>query len=302
MSSMWRFAGLVPVLLATAPLSSAQYAAPTSYSAAPNRTPSVAYALDQWRRLRQSDDYSFADYASFLIANPDWPDASRMRGWAEKAMHSGENASTVIAFFAKDKPETGNGWARLAEAYASSGRSADALAAAREAWASSDLGTDDEQAIWGRYGARFARADHDRRIDSLLFDKKPDAAARYLSYASPERQAAFGARIAMQRDDSDAESRYGAVIGSVTTDAGLMMDRARYLRDHHFGNAAEDLAARTHHFTYKPADPDRFYDMMLLLAGDAANDRDWATAYDIARQIDDVLPEGANVADQPLDC
>src|SRR5690348_16541664 len=132
MSSMWRFAGLVPVLLATAPLSSAQYAAPTTYTTAPaySAVPSVAYSLDQWRRLRQSSGYSFADYASFLIANPDWPDSSRMRRWAENAMRPGENASTVIAFFAKEKPSTGTGWARLADAYASSGRAADALGAA----------------------------------------------------------------------------------------------------------------------------------------------------------------------------
>ena len=301
MSSMWRYAVLVPVLLATAPTSSAQYAAPTTYSASPAyaAAPSVAYSLDQWRRLRQSSGYSFADYASFLIYNPGWPDESQMRGWAEKAMRPGENAATVIAFFAKDKPATGNGWARLTEAYAASGRAAEALDAARNAWASSDLSLTDEQSIWARYGGAFTRADHDRRIDALLFDKNEDEASRFLAYASPERQAAFTARIAMQNDAADAESRYGAVIGQVTTDAGLMMDRARYLRDHNYDNSAEDLAARTHNFVYKPANPERFYDMMLLLANDAAQDRRWETAYNITRQIDDMLPQGAAVADQP---
>jgi soluble lytic murein transglycosylase len=223
-----------------------------------------------------------------------------MRRWAEKAMGPGENAPTVIAFFTKDKPQSGNGWARLAEAYAASGRAADALAAAREAWASPDLSSDDEQAIWARYGGSFTRADHDRRIDSLLFAKKEDAAARFLASASPERQAAFAARIAMQNGASDAESRYRAVIGSVTSDAGLMMDRARYLRDHNYDNSAQDLAARPHHFVYKPADTERFYEMLLLIANDAASDRDWTTVYNITRQIDDVLPAGAEVADQPL--
>ena len=300
MSSMWRIAALVPVLLATAPLSSAQYAAPMNGVAQNAYAPSVAYSLDQWRRLRQSNGYSFADYASFLIANPDWPDATRMRAWAEKAMGPGENASSVIAFFAKDKPQTGNGWARLAEAEAATGRSADALNAAREAWASSDLSADDEQSIWARYGRSFTREDHDRRIDSLLFDRKADSAARFLSLASPERQAAFGARIAMQEDAADAEIRYRAVTADVTSDAGLMMDRVRYLREHRYGNAAQDLAARTHHFTLKPADPKRFYDMLLLVADDAAGDANWQDVYNITRQIDDVLPTGAAVADQPL--
>jgi soluble lytic murein transglycosylase len=300
MSSMWRAVLLVPVLVALAPSSSAQYPTPPRYAASPVYTPSVAYSLDQWRRLRQSSGYSFADYASFLIANPDWPDAERMRDWAEKAMRPGENTTTVIAFFARQKPETGNGWARLAESYSASNRATDALEAARNAWASADLSDQDEQAIWSRYGNSFTRADHDRRIDSLLFAKNEDAAARFLALASPERQAAFAARVALQDDASDAESRYRAVMGSVTTDAGLMMDRARYLRDRNYGRSAQDLAARTHHFVYKPADSERFYEMLLILAGDAANSRDWGTAYNITRQIDDVLPAGTQVADQPL--
>lgn len=299
MSSMWRVAVLVPVLLATAASSSAQNSSSVSTASPANASQSVASALDWWRVLRTSDNYGFADYARFLIANPDWPDSKRMRSWAEKAMKPGENGATVLAFFAKDRPQTGNGWARLAEAYSAARQLPEALDAARRAWASPDLSGDDEQAIWARYGQSLTRSDHDRRVDSLLFAKRADDAARFLSMASPDRQAAFGARIAMQQNAPDSESRYQAVMGTVTQDAGLMMDRARYLRAHNFESAAEDLVAREHHFIYKPADPERFYDLLILLAGDAAQVRDWKTAYNIASQIDDILPAGAEVADQP---
>ena len=301
MSSMWRAAVLVPVLLAITPSSSAQYAASASYSAPAYSSQSVASSLNLWRTLRQSSGYRFSDYANFLIGNPDWPDSKRMRVWAEKAMQPGENARSVLAFFATEKPNTGNGWARLAEAYTATGQTVQALEAGGEAWTSPDLNSTDEQTIYARYGAAFTRPDHDRRVDALLFDKKPDDAARILSMTSPERQAAFGARIAMQRDSADADSRYQAVIGWVTRDAGLMMDRARYLRGHNYDSAAEDLAARDHNFTYKPADPSRFYDMLIALAGDAAQNRNWRTAYNIARQVDDTLPAGTDVSDQSLD-
>ena len=86
---------------------------------------------------------------------------------------------------------------------------------------------------------------------------------------SPERRAAFAARVAMQRKTSDAENLYQAVIGQVTSDPGLMMDRARYLRGNGFEQAARDLVARPHKFLYPAADPDRFYDMLLTLANDA---------------------------------
>jgi soluble lytic murein transglycosylase len=301
MSSMWRIAAMIPVLLATAPSSSAQYAAPANIGVpAYGATQSVASSLQTWRTLRQSSNYRFADYASFLIANPDWPDEARMRGWAERAMQPGENAATVLAFFAADKPKTGNGWARLADAYASTGQMQQALDAARHAWRSASLGATDEQAIWARYGGSFTRADNDERVDALLFAKKADDAARFLSASSPERQAALAARIAMLQNAPEAEARYATVIGLVTRDAGLMMDRARWLRANNYGSAAQQLAARDHQFTIKPSDPERFYDMLIMLAGDAAQDRNWQIAYNIARQIDDVLPAGADVADQPI--
>ena len=304
MSSMWRFTMILPVLLATAPSSSAQYPAASdspTYGYAPSQFSNVNYALDSWRRLRQSNGYRFADYASFLIANRGWPDEARMRSWAEQAMQPGENAATVIAFFNYDKPTSGNGWARLAEAYAQSGRPTEALDAARNAWSSPDLSATDEMGIWSRFGSNFTRADQDRRADAFLFAKKPDDAARYLTAVSPERQASFAARVAMQQNAPDAEGRYRAVMGTVTSDAGLMMDRARYLRANNYDNAARDLFARSHNFSYRPADPQRFYDMMLALANDAAQDRDWQAAYNISSQLDDVLPPGASVSGQSLD-
>jgi soluble lytic murein transglycosylase len=301
MSSMWRAALTIPLLLVTVPSSSAQYVAPGSYAAAPAfPSQNIASALNSWRTLRQSSNYRFVDYAPFLIANPDWPDTARMRGWAERAMQPGENAQTVLAFFAVTKPKTGNGWARLADAYAATGRMVEALDAARHAWGSADLSTTDEQAIWARYGGSLTRRDNDSRVDALLFAKKTDDALRFLTATSPERQAAFAARIALQRNDADADTRYAAVIGMVTRDAGLMMDRARWLRANNYGPAAQQLAARDRNFIYKPADPERFMDMLIQLAADAVADRNWQAAYSIASQADDVLPTGTNLAEQPI--
>ncbi|MGN6058059.1 MAG: transglycosylase SLT domain-containing protein [Sphingomicrobium sp.] len=299
MSSMWRAALILPAVLAMAPASSAQYASP-SYSYAPAQATSIASALSDWRQLRQSSGYSFSDYARFLIPYRGWPDEAKMRAWAENAMRPGENPTTVIAFFTSDKPTTGNGWARLADAYAATGRVTDAVDAARNAWVQPDLSGADEMGIWAKFGNSFTRADQDKRADALLFAKKPDDAARFLSAVSPERQASFAARVAMQQDAPDAEARYQAVIGSVTSDAGLLMDRARYLRAHNYDQSARDLAARSHNFVYRPADPERFYEMLLLLANDAAQDRQWSTAFRIASQLDDALPAGTDVSDQPI--
>jgi len=302
MSSMWRVAVIPPLLLAISASSSAQYSAapPSPAPAQVYAAPAIANSLSEWRNLRQSSGYRFSDYAHFLISNPDWPEETKLRRWAERAMQPGENGPTVMAFFANDKPATGNGWARLAEAYAASARMTEALHAAREAWASDDLSATDEQAIWSRYGSSFTYADHDRRTDALLFAKDAQDAARFVPMTSPGRRAAFAARVAMLSGAANADALYSTVIGTVTNDAGLMMDRARYLRGKGYTGAARDLAARSHNFTYRPSDPERFYDMLLVLANEAAQARQWQSAYNIARQLDDVLPVGALVPDQSL--
>jgi len=262
----------------------------------PALTYNVGYALNDWRRLRQSDGYAFADYARFVIANPGWPGEGGLRKAAEKQMRPGENPMTVISFFASTEPRSGNGWARLAESYSAARKPAEALAAARSAWISADLSAYDEQSLFARFGSQFNAQDHDKRVDALLFDKKTTDAYRMLPWTSPTRRGTFNARIAMLSRMPDAETRYQAVIGRVTSDAGLMMDRARYLRESGYETAARQLFARPHQFTEKPTDVDRFFEMMELLSGAAMSDRQYQLAYDIARQVDDSFAPGVDIS------
>ena len=298
MSSMRQAALLLSLLLGTSTAAPAQTPQYPAYASA-QALAQINYALADWRRLRTSGSTSFADYARFLIYNPGWPSESTMRRAAEKVMWPGEAPATVLAFFRDEKPTSGNGYARLADALLASGRTAEALQAVREAWASSDLGPTDETAIFARWGAQLTRADHDRRADALLFDKKPNDAARFLHLVTPARRQAFSARVALQTRSPNVETLYQPLMATVTRDAGLMMDRARYLRDAGYEQSARDLFARPHNFTYRPADVDRFLEMMLILAAGASENRQHALAYNIARQIDDLLPAGSEINAQP---
>ena len=304
MSSMRSVGIIIPLLLSTVAVASMQQQRTATSATRPavqgNGQTAAAYeinyALADWRRLRASAGYAFADYARFLNANPGWPGENTMRRNAERQMRPGENANTVLAFFRTEEPQSGNGWARLAEAYQATGKSAEAIAAVRRAWGSGDLSQYDEQLFFSRFTSHLTSADHDKRIDALLFAKKASDAYRMLPYSSPGRRAALSARISLQSRSADAEHRYQSVIGQVTTDAGLMMDRARYLRDAGNETAARQLFARSHSFTHKPADPDKFLEMMEILAKGAAADRQWQLAYNIARQVDDLFPAGVDIS------
>ena len=270
----------------------------------PTAAPAAAYAsginnsIADWRRLRQGGSYSFADYARFLIYNRDWPGEASMREKAEAAMAGGEHPGTVIAFFAGEKPQTARGYARLAESLQASGRHAEAVAAAREAWGKADLLPQDEMSLYSRFGAYLTWQDHERRTDALLFDKKPQDAQRFLPMTSPARRPVFAARIALQQQSPDAEARYRAVHHRIGADAGLLMDRARYFREANNEAAARSLLAQPHALAERPSDPDRFYEMLLLLASGAAEAGQWTTAYNIARQVDDAFATGTDISTQ----
>jgi soluble lytic murein transglycosylase len=298
-SSMTKTSFIVPLLLAVSSPAAAQVPIAAAPVAAAPSVYQINSALGLWRQFRSGGNYSFNDYARLLVYYPGWPGESGLRAKAEKAMRPGENPALVIAFFATQKPTSGNGYARLADAYAATGRSAEALAAAREAWASSDLPAADEASIYARFGRSFTAADHDRRVDALLFDKDAADAQRFLQMTSPARQAAFTARVAMQLRWPDAEARYQAVARQLDNDAGLLMDRARYFRDAGAESSARQIAARPHNFTYRPADTDRYLEMMLLLAEGASDDREWNNAFNIARQVDDIFAPGTDLATQP---
>ena len=299
MSSMRWVARLLPVLVLGVGPASAQVPAATYSAPAQATTNDVSYSIAQWRRLRQGGNLSFADYASFLIYNPDWPGESSMRAAAEKAMRPGENAATVLAFYRSEKPKSGTGWIRYAEALSSAGRTPEAIAAAKEAWASPDLSSTDAAYLLARFGGNLTTADYDRRVDALLFAKDAQDAAQLIPWTSATRRASFSARVAMQNRDPNAEALFQGLASRTNVDAGLLMDRLRYLEAGNNDYAARLLAAQPHQFSEMPADPDRWFDMLLTLASGAAGDREWRVAFNIARQLDDAFPAGTDLTDQP---
>jgi soluble lytic murein transglycosylase len=301
MSSMGKRSFFIPVLLAftasaSAVIPSVNFVEPGTATAA---VADINSAITQWRQLRQGGNYAFADYARFLNYNENWPSESSLRAAAEKAMRPGENAALVLGFYHLKKPQSGTGWTRYADALASVNRTNEAIDAAKHAWASGDLSAADEAYILARFGANLTAADHNARVDSLLFAKDPADAARLLQWTTPDRRAAVAARLAMQQRDPNTDALYNAARHRISADGGLLMDRLRYLRDGGNENLARQLAAQPHHFTERPADPERWYDMLLILANGAMGDRQWHYAYNIARQLDDAFPAGTQLADQP---
>lgn len=258
--------------------------------------------LQRWRVLSQSDNYSFDDYAGFLVTYPGWPEDTRMRRNAEQAININSfSADRVIAFFDRFSPLTNAGAAKYAVALQSKGETLKANAMAQQAWRGGTLTTEDETALLNRFSSTLTVDDHDARMDALLWARATRAATRQLGFASSQRRAVFEARLAQLTEAPDANAKAGAVNSLGQYDAGYIADRARYLRNKGQSYNARQLMATRPTLRERPTSPSQiatWYEANLINAKAAANDRQWTVAYNIASKVDDAYASPTNIAEE----
>jgi soluble lytic murein transglycosylase len=262
--------------------------------------PAIASALAQWNALRQSDSNSFSAYASFLLSHQGWPGESALRKAAEKAIDpESVNAGQVLGFFRVFPPTTTIGQARYAFALMATGQTDKAREAAREAWRAGVLPPGDESRMLSLFGGALTPDDHDARLDAMLSNGDRQAAQRMLPFASAAMRPLFAARLALQTNAPDAGSLIAALPSEVSANAGFLQDKANWLRRAQQANAARALLANRPPLAVRPAVPEKWFETMLTLAREAANDRQWSVAYDIASKLDDAYPAGTDVSARP---
>ncbi|MFL9842146.1 lytic transglycosylase domain-containing protein [Sphingomonas sp. ST-64] len=269
--------------------------------AAPPSASALQYNIDQWKRLQQSDRWPFSDYANFMLAHPGWPGETSRRAAAETSLGSGTDApSLVVRFFDRFPPLTAAGRTRYAEALAISGRRAEADEQARRAWRSGAMRPDDETALIGAFSAALSPADHDARMDALLWQDSRAAAARQLGFTSPQRRALFEARLALRSNAPDASAKAAAVEALGARDPGFIADRAMWYRANGASHSARSLLSRSRSLDSRPGNVEEWYEVLLTNARAAESDRQYALAYAIASQVDDAFAPGTDVSDMGL--
>lgn len=263
------------------------------------RADPLGEAILHWNRLQQSDDLPFNDYASFLVSHPGWPGEMRMRGIAENQLANGSGApQSLIAYFERQPPVTPSGMLRYAEALSALGRNHEAARFAREAWRAGSFNrttaSSDEASILSRFSGALSAADHDARFDRLLWQDDTSSAARVLSLTSPSRRDTNSARLRLA---TGAGAEAG---GDALTDAGYVAGRAMWLRNNSRSIEARSLLASRPTLRHRPSDAEEWYEVLLLNARAAANDRQWDRAYGIASKVDDAFEPGTDISEQPL--
>jgi soluble lytic murein transglycosylase len=261
----------------------------------------IPAALQRWRMLSQGGNYSFDEYASFLITYPSWPGEKGMRQNAEQAIDLlSYSPSQTAAYFDRMEPVTNTGRAKFAIALAAIGDVQRAENWARRAWRGGPLTDDDEARILSMMASKLTPDDHDIRADRLLWLKATRAAERVLPYTSPARRAGYAARLALKSGAIDTSAFLNAAGNSANSDAGLLADRAMTLRSQGNGWAARELIANRNPLQQPPTETEEWYEVLLTLAREASTDGQYDVAYRIASRVDDALPAGALVRDQSI--
>lgn len=263
---------------------------------------SLQVSINEWRRLRGNDQLPFQDYATFLMAHPGWPGEPAMRKTAERRIDPNNySPRDVVMFFTRFPPQTGTGQARYAEALSSTGRNSEARTAAIAAWTMKGLTPDDETRLMARFASQLTPADHDKRMERLLWDRSTAAASRQIANTSLARRALFEARLALIRNDPDLAAKAAAAGDAVNHDPGYMLDRARWMRDHANSAGARIWLAQSRDLSALPFDPANWLNTLLSFAQAAAADGQNDLAFDIARHAEATFPPGTQVRNRSFD-
>lgn len=263
----------------------------------PPTSASIQTTINEWKRLQQSDRYPFGDYANFMLAHPGWPGEFSRRAAAETTLTSGAQApALVVRFFERFPPTTAAGRIRYAEALAASGRRNDADEQVRRAWRMGSLRATDEAAVLSMFPRALAPADHDIRMDALLWQDARTLAARHIALTSPAMRPLFEARLALRSGAADAADKAAAVETQGRRDPGYIADRAIWLRNSGQSIAARNWLAQPRTLATRPGNVEKWYEVLLTNARAAASDRQYSVAYAIASQVDDAFAPGTDIS------
>lgn len=301
MSSMDRNSLISPRILAAigfvAAMAVAAPAAAQGFNASPGdnlvaRQPTaISAAIARWEVLQANREMSFADYAGFVLAYPDFPRGEILQLRAEAALDKeAPPQADLLRFFDAHPPLTNPARARYALALAGAGRP-EALTEARRAWRGGQMSDPAELYLVGLYGGQFNADDHAVRMDALLWQGKADAAARQVvNLAAADRPLAL-ARLSLLRG-ARPETAGLPVPQQALADPGYTFNLVNHLRaTGQTGEAIRVLTSRPP-FSSPAREPEEFVGDLLALAK-ASGARDAAM---IAGRVDDLFAPGTDVS------
>jgi len=205
--------------------------------------PLPAKVIDWAYLLEPGANVSFAELAAFIDGNPEWPARQTLLRNAEAAIDERLSDAEVLAWFADHPPVSALGRVRLAEALLRAGWPDVGASWLRYAWVNDDLRRSDERRVYQRHRKLLTLADHEARLDRLLWDGRRGAARRMLRRVSEGMRLLAEARLRLMERAGGVDPAIARVPAALKHHAGLVYERLRWRRRKGFDDGARALLA-----------------------------------------------------------
>jgi soluble lytic murein transglycosylase len=235
-------------------------------------------------RLLMPDQAAPQELLDFIAQNPGWPDLPVLEQRYADALVNEPDETVAASLCRAHPPHDPKALLRCAEAYAATGQTARADAAARDAWVSGLAQPEEEAAFLARWQNLPTQQDQRRRFDHLETTNIA-AANRQVARLDPDDARLAEARLALRREDPEALSFLAGVPENVRADPALLLAEARYLRRTHADSAAAALwhtAAAAAEASVPPERRLAFWAERDILARDLLLDHQPQDAYAVA--------------------
>ena len=249
--------------------------------AARNQDP-IAREIIEWTRLRAGKG-SFAEYEAFLSANPDWSGLPLLQKVSEEAIPDDLNPRRVVDYFQIQKPQTGWGVLRLANAHLSLGNPSEAASEVTRAWREFSLSEEEQDALWRGF-PKTLEPHNAERLDRLLWQRKSTEAGRMLPLVSAAERQLAEVRIALQREKNGVDALIAALPAASKNSAGLAYDRFRWRVGKDNWDSAHDMLVERSVSLESVGRPEYWSDRRRTYARRAMRAGDNRTAYFLASQ------------------
>lgn len=251
----------------------------------------VSQAIQRWQMLSSTDRLSFSDYSGFILSYPGYPEEAKLRAYAELALNRETVApQQIAAFFDRYPPVTNPARAQYALALAGL-RRPEARQVALEAWRGGPMSDAAESYIFSTYAGQIAPADHDQRMDALLWAGQSAQAQRQAIYVSPDARTDYYSRLGMI--NGTAPGTLGMpTSGEALRDIGYVYNRVTQMRRSGDNYGAAQLLATRPTATRPARDGTKWVGLLLSVARGS----DAGTAVRIAGSIDDGFAQGADIS------
>lgn len=251
----------------------------------------------EWQYYRaRTNNEPFEVTAAFAEKHTNWPGMDLLYLRAEKQITGDESDAVLDRWFAAHPPASVHGQEQLALLLRRQGKGALAVEVLRRAWIEGHFTDKDEKEFARTHNRILRTADHEERLDRLLWNGQSEAAARQLERVIGDTKKLARARLALLRKEAGVDYHIGRVPGRLENDPGLLYERVKFRRKKDMTDDAADLLINLSGAGNNGLGrADLVWVERRIIARRLMKDRDYRTAYKIVARHG--LEPGAEFAD-----